>query len=360
MYNIYQSDKRRLRKEMKRGITMLVFFLGINPAYAAMAEFLPGYPDYDEMMAEVASIVDQRPDLVKIVEYGESLQGRPLVFLHISRDHDSGRPGAMICGNIHGNEMIGNRMAIAIAKRLVQDDGRDPWITSILDKMDFWINPCVNPDGFNMTAEMAKAGDFRGHRKNANEVDLNRNFTMPGKRKLKIAWAGSPDPASSNYHGPHQGSEPEVQALEKFLYQQPVFASINYHSVVGVLFPARCTSRCCVKRIREMGKAYQDHQPNLRYTYVRWPKIFDSFTGEMEDLQYWEHGTLAIDIEIGRPNMNRKDWGRDESFFSFNPKNIEFWIENDRDAAIHAMERAYQITGGKPIAPRERCLSRCP
>ncbi len=345
---------------MKRSIKILVFFLGISPAYPAMAEFLPGYPDYDEMMAEVASIAGKRPDLVKIVEYGRSVEGRPLVFLHISREHDSGRPAAMICGNIHGKEMIGNRMALAIAGRLVEDDGRDPWITSLLDRMDFWINPCVNPDGFYKTAEMAEAGDFKGHRKNAHGVDLNRNFTMPGPRKLKINWAGSPDPENSNYHGPYQASEPEVQAMESFLAEHPVFASINYHSVVGVLYPARCTSRCCVKMIREMGKAYQENQPNLRYIYVRWPKVFDTFTGEMEDLQYWEHGTLAIDIELGKPGKNRKDWGREESFFTFNPKSLEFWIENDRDAALHAMERAYEVTGGKPVPPGERRLTECP
>lgn len=339
-----------------------IFILGVGMILAGPlgAEFQQGYPTYDEMMNEVQALADQHPDLVRIKEYGKSVEGRTLLFLHISRDHSVKRPAAMICANIHGNEMIGNRIALAIASRLVEDDGKDPWIGSLLDKMEFWINPCINPDGFYKTVEMVQAGDYRGHRKNAHDVDLNRNFTMPGPRRLKINWAGSPDPESSNYHGPHQASEPEVQALEAFLYEHPVFASINYHSVVGVLFPARCLSRCCVRRTRDMGRAYQEHQPNVRYTYMRWPKWVDTFTGEMEDLQYWEHGTLAIDIELGKPGMNKKDWGRKESFFQFNPRDIDFWIENDRDAAIHAMERAYEITGGKPIPPRERCLSRCP
>ena len=336
-------------------------------APAPAVEFAPHYPDYNLMVKQIHDLADQHPGLVEVQEFGKTVEDRPMLAIHISRQDGVSRPSAMVAGNIHGNEMIGNRMAMAVATRLAEGADTDPWVKGLLDKMDFWVIPCINPDGYFKTVELFKKGDLKGHRKNANDVDLNRNFFLPEPRRLKINWAGSPNKENPNYYGPFPMSEPEDVAIKDFLDKHPVFGSINYHSVQGVLFPARCKGRTCARQHQEMGSAYRSHQKNVKYMYVRWPGWLDTFTGEMEDMQYHFYGTLAIDIELGKAKKNqdaaKKELGDkigpskltvyNSGFWTFNPINLDYWVENDCDATIYALDKAYEITGGKPI-PREK------
>ena len=215
---------------------------------------------------------------------------------------------------------------------------------------------------------MYQKGDLNGHRKNADDVDLNRNFLLPQPRTLKINWAGSAKKDNPNYYGPFPLSEPETQSVKAFLDNHEILGSINYHSVQGVLFPARCTKGKCAGQHREMGNAYQSRQKNVKYLYVRWPNWIDTFTGEMEDMQYWFYGTLAIDIQLGKDGKNqaaaKKELGDKigstdvnvykAGFWTFNPINLDYWVENDRDATLAALEKAFELTQGKPIETDKR------
>jgi len=342
--------------------------LGLAQA-APASEFAPHYPDYEQMVAEIYQLAENYPNLVEVLAYGKSEEDRELLAVHIFRNDGEERPSAMVAGNIHGNEMVGNRMAMAVAWRLVQGADKDPWVKSLLDRMDFWVLPCLNPDGYFKTVELYRKGELKGHRKNANQVDLNRNFLLPKPRTLKIDWAGSPKKDNANYHGPYPLSEPESQAVKAFLDHHPVFASINFHSVQGVLFPARCSTRQrnCTAMHQKMGKAFIAHQKKVKYLYVRWPAWIDTYTGEMEDMQYHFYGTLAIDIELGKAGRNRTAARHElgdqigpsnplvygSGFWTFNPINLDFWVDNDRDAVLYALEEAYKLTNGKPI-PREK------
>ena len=343
------------------------FVLIFLPFALFSSEFAPGYPDYEQMVSEIYQLAEKYPTQTEIVIYGKSVEGRDLLALHIFLGDGKSRPCAMVCGNIHGNEMIGNRMAMAVAQRLLEGAKSDPWIQSLLDKMEFWILPCLNPDGYFKTVELYQKGDLSGHRKNAHQVDLNRNFLLPGPRTLKINWAGSEKKDHPNYHGPYPLSEPETQAVKRFMDEHKIFASINFHSVAGVLFPTRCTNRECAQRHWEMGRVFIKHQKKVKYLYVRWPRWLDTFTGEMEDMQYHFYGALAIDIELSKPNRNRREARKvlgktgkaksniyKESFWTFNPINLDFWIENDRDAVLYALEKAYEITGGAPFPEEAR------
>jgi len=356
----------------KRGIFFAVpsVFLALvfAPLFLNAEEFAPGYPEFDQMLGEIQKLKDDHPELVDLEAYGKSVEDRPLLAIHIFRKDGEARPAAMISANIHGNEMAGNRMAMAIAQRLLEGAVSDPWVKGLLDKMDFWILPCLNPDGYFHTAELYREGDLSGHRKNANDVDLNRNFLLPGPRTLKLSWAGSPKKHKPTYYGPYPLSEPEAQAVKAFMDNHPVFASVNFHGASGALFPARCKSRSCAKDHREMGEAFHKHQEKVKYDYVRGPRLFDSFTGEMEDMQYHFYGALAIDIEISEADRNRsaarKELGdksgpekvkvKKEGFWAANPINLDFWIENDRDATLYALEEAYNLTKGTPIPIDER------
>lgn len=334
---------------------------------------LQPYPSPSQRDAEVQQLARAFPDRVEIIEYGKSVEGRPLKVIRIHRPGSGQKPAAWIGANIHGNEWVGNRMAMAMARMLLEEDGTDPMITEAMDAMDFFIVPCINPDGYQKTWEKPEGegkvvdmgatlsvpggeeeGGWGHTRKNMHGVDLNRNWPIPGKVTIPIDWAGSPDPDSVHYRGPAPLSEPETAAIDAFFEQHPeIVAAISWHSTAGVQFPPRCPSRACMKRHKKMCKAFKQNQPHIKYPRLQ-TRVFDTYTGEMEDWLYAEYGVLAMDVEISKSGLNKKACECDSLFWSFNPQNLDFWIENDAKAGIAAMVEANRVLGGKRILPAER------
>jgi len=336
------------------GALLLALALGLAGLAPAGAEPLGPYPSPEAMLAEIYRLEKDYPGQARVIEYGRSVEGRPLLAVRISRPDGRSRPAALVAGNIHGVEYIGNRLAMAVAQRLLADNLSDPWIASLLDRMDFYVLPCLNPDGYARTWAEEGRGAVKDMRRNKDGVDLNRNFPRPGKTWAPLNWAGSRNPNSAMYRGPEPLSEPETRAVRDFVQGKPVFASIEFHSVQGALIPAKCESRQCVREYKQMAKAFQAGQPEKKYWrfQFRW---LDAFTGEMEDMLYYEFGVRGVCVEIGKARLNRpKQRQTGKVFWLYNPDPIDRWIRNDRDAALGALEAAYRLDQGQPVAPERR------
>jgi hypothetical protein len=311
------------------------------------------YSDPEAMYGEIYALAKEYPGFVTVGEYGRSVEGRPLLYIRIARPDGGPRAEALVAANIHGNEWVGNRMAMAVAKRLLSGGDSDPWISSLLDKIDFWILPCINPDGYNKTWAERDNGNalWADMRKNAHGVDPNRNFPLPAERTVDMEMAGSSDPNSIRYTGPAPYSEPETKAIRDFVKGRRFFAAIDFHSNWGTLFPPKCNGAACEKQFKKMLAAATAKQVHSKYQIVAAWQV-DSFSGEMEDALFYDFGVMAVCWEIftqGAANEQQKNPALRNVFWSLNPKDINYWVENDRDAALAAIESAYAITGGNPI-----------
>lgn len=314
------------------------------------------YPDYEGMIAEIYELEKQHPDWVEIGEYGRSIQERPLLYVRIMKPGGDELPEAMIAANIHGNEWIGNRVAMAAARRLLEDRNSDEWIASLLDSIKFYVLPCLNPDGYYKTWISRNDLDavWKVLRKNARGVDINRNFPLPGERTMSIGMAGSDDPDSARYTGAHPYSEPEAAAIRDFVAGRRFFASIDLHSNWGTFFPPKCNSSACEKSFRKMMSAAAERQPHSTYPTVAQWRV-DSFTGEMEDELFYSFGIMAVCWEVFPTRFASEQKTRlEHSFWSGNPEDIDHWVENDRDAVLAALEAALKITRGKPVPEKYR------
>ena len=49
---------------------------------------------------------------------------------------------------MHGDETVGRQLLIYLAEYLLQQYGRNPRITRIVDNTDIYLMPTMNPDGF--------------------------------------------------------------------------------------------------------------------------------------------------------------------------------------------------------------------
>ena len=124
---------------------------------------------------------------------GRSVDGRPIVAVETG-DFDASRR-TLVVGCIHGNEPAG----IAVADRLAAE--------APPRELDLWIIPNLNPDGF-----------AAGTRRNADRVDLNRNFPW--------RWR----PLGGVYDsGPHPLSEPESRIAYRLITRLNPQVSIWFH-----------------------------------------------------------------------------------------------------------------------------------
>ena len=115
------------------------------------------------------------PALARRIVFGHSVQGRPLVAWTYGSARASRR--ILVIGCIHGNECAGLAITSALRRRPVPRG------------VQLWLVPEANPDG-------AAAGT----RKNADGVDLNRNFPY--------RWARTPTPATTPGRAPSQNPRP--------------------------------------------------------------------------------------------------------------------------------------------------------
>ncbi|MDX1579430.1 MAG: DUF2817 domain-containing protein [Gemmatimonadota bacterium] len=155
---------------------------------AAMATVLSSTPGPLQAQLPTESVV------------GTSEAGRPIRALEWNERDE---PTILIFGGIHGDE----RSAGEVAMRLERRWRSDP---SALDDAHVVLVPIVNPDGWE-----------RSTRKNANGVDLNRNFPD--------GWVES-DSSSSTHGGREPLSEAEARLLFELVERLEPAAIMSIHS----------------------------------------------------------------------------------------------------------------------------------
>jgi len=114
---------------------------------------------------------------------GASVNGTEITACRLIGSATNSNNALLVVGTIHGDEPDGKRVVDELLTEAV------PANTEI------WVLRDANPDGAALVT-----------RRNAHEVDINRNFP--------IKWKAS-DPAARTYSGPSPASEPETLALMK-------------------------------------------------------------------------------------------------------------------------------------------------
>ncbi|KAJ8247206.1 hypothetical protein GJAV_G00259950 [Gymnothorax javanicus] len=183
------------------------------------------------------------PEMVDVILIGSSYEKRPLFVLKIS-----GKGGVqpkramwMDCG-IHAREWISPAFCLWFVHYAIDYYGMVPDITEILDSMDVYVLPVMNPDGYKYTWTTN-----RMWRKNRSwqpgnycpGTDLNRNFDANW-----CTEGASSRACDETYCGLFPESEPEAQAVANFLRKQKqavkLYLSIHSYSQM-LLFPYSCS-----------------------------------------------------------------------------------------------------------------------
>jgi murein tripeptide amidase MpaA len=186
------------------------------------------YMKLDEIVTFINDLAAARPDLCDVFSVGTSHEGRDLWVLHITGPGGASKPAVFYESLIHAREYITAPIVLYLADYLVNNYDMDPDVKAMVDGLDVYLLPCVNPDGYSYTWTHDRM--WRKNRRDNGDgtwgVDLNRNW--------EVGWGGggsSGYTGDETYRGPTPFSEPETTAVSDYILSQgSVVAFMDYHS----------------------------------------------------------------------------------------------------------------------------------
>jgi hypothetical protein len=278
------------------------------------------FSDYKSLVA-ISTFLDDlvaaRPDLASRFSIGLSLEGREIFGIRITSAHRGpGRgckPALFLNATQHAREWITPMTAIFVAERLIAGYGSDPYITNLVDNVEFLIVPVVNPDGYvhTWTTERFWRKNRRANTGGTFGVDLNRNWGHQWGVYLPHGAGGSANPGSDVYWGTGPFSEPETAAIRDFAQSKINIRSHNDIHSYGqmVLFPWGHTNQLSpdhaafatigsVMRSRIMAVHGRTYVPGPIYTVI-YP-----VAGSSVDWFYSDRKAMSFSYELRGGSFN--------------------------------------------------------
>ncbi|HBS03504.1 MAG TPA: hypothetical protein DEA96_00970 [Leptospiraceae bacterium] len=315
IYKVRKEDQQFFRKN---GFAILSGgpFLWVDPGLKArkrsrqFRDWMNGYKDNEILERILNHLARQHPTLAQRVRIGTSVQDRPIYALRISRNYSPAKKSLMFNSGHHGMEVLSIDYSLDVACLLLNESCYPHSIYMPTDLRDYilnnfvvWIIPMVNPDGLH---RFWNHSGYMG-RKNANGVDLNRNYPFYWKSWNNLASSGSA--ASYKYRGPEPGSEPETRAMMDLARKHRFLMSFSFHTyATRVLFPytADGASNPYPDPAKYFASTIARHGISYRTTrqYEAARKLY-SVDGTDQDWLYHELGTMALIVE---GSMSTPSW----------------------------------------------------
>jgi len=263
------------------------------------------YKSYAEGCTFLADCVKKYPDLIKIETIGKTWENREILLATLSLNvaHADLKPALFYTGTVHAREWIGHELAIEFIDHILQNYRSNPEIIEVLTHNTLYIVPCANPDGFEYSRK-----HFSFWRKNRRDngdgtfgVDLNRNFP--------VGFNKSTNTSSNVYGGPEPFSEPETQAIKKFVEEhENITIALDYHSQGNVFFPAHKFNHESEIEGTDLNSLcanmnYHIHKVTGRhYGINRGKPPVKLISGSGREF-YYSRGIIAVVVEVGTRNI---------------------------------------------------------
>ncbi|XP_029030638.1 carboxypeptidase B2 [Betta splendens] len=237
----------------------------------ASSTFYHKYHRLEEIYDWINRTSQDNPSVVKVILIGSSFEKRPLYVLKLSLNNMPNKKAMWIDCGIHAREWISPAFCLWFVRYSLSYYQQHQDITNILNSMDVYVLPVMNPDGYHYT--WTKNRMWRKNRSISDTsscvgVDLNRNFDANW-----CTQGASPEPCSEIYCGAFPESEPESQAVADFLRSHKdsvqLYFSIHSYSQL-LLFPYSCYLDEIEnhRELSEMAKeAAEKIQKNYKNTY---------------------------------------------------------------------------------------------
>jgi len=217
------------------------------PGYNTPANFtlgsMGGFYTYAEMLSILDSMAAKFPNLITIkqpIDTALTFEGRPLWYVKISDNPAVAEtePQVLYTSLHHAREPESLTQNIFFMWYLLENYGSDPEINYLVNNLELYFIPCINPDGYvyNQTTNPGGGGMWRKNRRNNGDgtfgVDLNRNY---GYNWGYDNFGSSPNTSSDTYRGTAAFSEQETQMIRRFCNAHTFQMALNDHTYGNVL-----------------------------------------------------------------------------------------------------------------------------
>lgn len=307
-------------------------------------------------------------------------EGRTMRMMRIGEHRDGSRPGVLAYSQEHAREWVTPLATMEFAERMLANAATDEETAELLEEVEIFLVPVVNPDGANYSFY-----DYNFQRKNLSNhcegaardprrqdqwgVDLNRNFTVGSVHDGYVG--GSLNCLSGTYAGPEELSEPETlnTAWIGENYEN-ITHSMNVHSYGGYFmwspgaykvpgreplpFPPAEDLQEFFDASQRIIEAISQHRGTVTWPANTGPVIdvLYSAGGNSADHMYYEHDIVAYNFEVGNdlwnPELERWEGvGFQPPFEEAHPESQEYaagLVELVRIAADDAREDREDVT----------------
>ncbi|XP_073318725.1 carboxypeptidase O-like [Pagrus major] len=264
-------------------------------------------------MHEISDWMEQtakaNPDVVTIVQYGQTYEKRVISLLKIGVNTGEKKKAIWMDCGIHAREWIAPAFCQYFVSQILQAYKTDPKMAEMMNNMDFYVTPVLNMDGYiyswaNETTRLWRKNRSPGPSDcGCYGTDLNRNFDA-NWGTVGVSF----NCCSQTYPGSQPVSEPEAAAVTYFVgsrideflcfltihsygqlllvpYGHPNFTAPNYNELMNVGLAAAEA----IKKVH--GKEYRvGTSPAILYAnsgssrdWARFSGIPFSFTFELRD-----------------------------------------------------------------------------
>lgn len=244
---------------------------------------------YDKIIAEIKKLTEDFP-FIETHEVGKSVMGKPLISLSVGNKNN-----LIACvGAVHPGES-GPEILLTVLRNILTENPH------AFDLCGVAILPTVNVDA----REKMVYGTPWYIRKNLRGVDLNRNFDAQWDEVSYGYGLSSDDPKSPTYRGPYPNSEPETEAVIKFIEQVKPHTVFSYHWLCSV-----CTDRLISTFLAKEDAKYKEKLTETSLLYSKGfragAKLFERTNNEVGlsssagGLSSWlyRRGIVGFDLEM--------------------------------------------------------------
>jgi hypothetical protein len=273
-------DSKRLEELRNKGFNVEVQYWTPEERNVALygLNWNLAFHTYDQMVTEMEQVAVDYPNIVILDTLGYSVQGRMILGAKVSDNPalEEDEPEFRIIGCHHGNEYMSVEMGLNMLQYLTDNYGSIPQVTHLVNDLETWIIPMMNPDG--RTA---------GTRYNANGVDVNRDYGY--------MWNGEGG-------GPAPFSQPETRAIRLHGLEHNFSISLSYHTTSAYVNYVWNYKNFPVLDSAFIVSISTEYASYTGYTAIEGYQWYQTY-GDCNDWSYGSRGDIDATIETENSNI---------------------------------------------------------
>lgn len=276
-----------------------------NFELGSMAGFYT-YQEYldilDDMYAQFPNLISERAAVSDTLSH----EGREIFYVKMSNDPavDQSKPKVLYTSLHHAREPGSLSETIFFMWYILENYGTDPEVTYLMDNLEIFCVPMINPDGYvHNVVNDPNGGGMHRKNKNPNVGNVNDNPGVDLNRNYSYQWGTTGvdlgDENSDTYPGSGPFSEPETKNMKKIAENWNVSFAFNAHTYTGLLlYPIGATEQEFAAD-HDYFDAYTSHMVKFNnYDPDKSSGLYPA-SGDSDDYMYKDEDVFAVTPEVG-------------------------------------------------------------